>query len=492
MFGFLKKIRAFFSSELVVIVFLTLFAALLRFYKLSDIVVFNSEQGHNYLAIKNIVKTGKLPLLGPPTSHPWLSFGPIFYYLLLPIMLLTKFNPIAPTYIFTLIYTLIVPLNYFVIKKLFNSKTALLSSFFITLSPIWLHFSRAARFFCLVPPLFYLYILLLSNYLKNGKKIFLLGLLLGIILNFHLTALILIPSTITTLFFAGKNKRAKSSFLKWIAGLFLPFTTLFIHDLGNGLQMTKNFLLWIPYRIAGFSHLYPKNNLTLESFKQTISGFYQFIHLSFFPKTFPWQFGLSILLIISFLMLKVKKYKPKPVEIFFYHLGFWGIAALFVHTNPPLHYFLPLLSLPPIILSSFLTKKTYPFRSAIIIIALFFSIFNFGYFFSENWFYLPKNKVILKPHYIPYHLQVKIMKYIIKDSQGQSYSLSRIGPHDDFENSFADNYYYLGWYLGNQPKKEKQKLNYIIIEDLTKIPLKNKTNQKLIKFNSLTILKTEN
>ncbi len=493
-----KKLNVYF----ILILLITALAAFLRFYRLPSIMSFNAEQGDNYLAIKDFIENKKIPFIGPPTSHPWLHFGPLFYYLMTPVMLLANYTPLAPAYFFALIYTAMIPLNYIVVKRFFNKQTALLSSFFIAVSPIFIHFNRSARFFCLVPFLLYFYFWFLANYLEKDKNAFIMGLLLGIIINFHLTALVLIPATLSVFWFTKKNIKWK----KIILGFLIPLSPLLIYDVFNGFQMISKFVLWIPYRIAGFLHLYPKNNLTSASFTDTVGGFTSFLKLSFFPKTFPWQFSTSFYLLIlaGFLIIykrpftliyrNIKKiFKEKnSIQIFLLFLTAWSFVALFIHTSPPLHYFLPILPLPQIFLASWLLnfKLSATVKNRILgFIIIFLSLVSANFYFSKQWYYLPKNEVSLNPHYIPYSLQTKIMKIVVVDSGEKSYSLSRIGPYDHFENNFADNYYYIGWLLGKEPIKDKPGLKYTIIENLEKIPDTLNFNQTIVQINEIAILK---
>jgi len=476
--------------NLTLIILFTLLATFLHFYRLGQITIFNSEQGNNYLAIKDIIETKKVALVGPPTSHPWLYFGPLFYWLMTPILWLADFNPLGPAYFFSLIYTALVPLNFIVLKRFLDEKTALISSLLIAVSPIFAVFSLWARFFCLVPFLLYFYVWQLGNSLETGKNIFWVGFLLGISLNFHLAVLVLFPATITTFWLMHK----KINLAKFIAGLLLPLSPLLIFDLKNRFQMIGKFLLWIPYRVAGFAHLYPKNNLTLMTLKETVLGFYKFIHLSFFPENFPWQFSASFFLIVFyFLVLNRQLLRPKSFfGIFSANLFFWGTLALFIHSSPPIHYFLPLLPLPIIFIAFFLAnlkKPTEVVLAGSVLLTIF--ICSLRFYFSKDWFFQPVDKIKLQPHYVSYPLQRQIVRIILEDSKNRPFSVSRIGPYDEFSNNFADNYYYLFWWFGKFPTTPQEAVNqYTIIEDPLKIPNQPGPNRTLIKFSQVGILKT--
>src|SRR3972149_12163590 len=104
--------------------FIIITAIALRFFRIPQNLVFHGELGDNYLAIKNFWENGQIPLMGPPTSHPWLSFGPLFYWLFEPILILSNFNPVGMAYFIAATQVLLVIVNFFVIKKLFNKKIA--------------------------------------------------------------------------------------------------------------------------------------------------------------------------------------------------------------------------------------------------------------------------------------------------------------------------------------------------------------------------------
>ena len=119
----------------------------LRFYRIEEIMLFHGELGDNYLQIKNFIFQKKIPLIGPPTSHTWLFFGPLFYWIFGPILLLSGFDPRSGAYFSEIIGIFTVLLNFFMVSKLFNNKTALISSLLVAVSPIFIVMSRSSRLF---------------------------------------------------------------------------------------------------------------------------------------------------------------------------------------------------------------------------------------------------------------------------------------------------------------------------------------------------------
>lgn len=481
----LKEIlsKSFFWIILVLAIFL-------RFFRLEENFIFSGELGHNFLAIKSAFINRQIPLVGPPTSHPWLSFGPLFYWLFGPLLVLSSFNPLSAAYFGALIGILTIILNFLVTKKIFGEKVALFSSLLITISPLWNNFFRDARFFSLVLPLVYLFL-----WSVDKRKFFVVGLSLGVMLNFHYTALIFVPVVLSLMAIGNSKslvrmtpflqlqeilKRVQGDVVRFLTGILIPSLPLLLYDATNHSATMSNLLVWIPYRVAGFVGFYPKNTISLKVVQETLLSFYRFFSESFLPE----GNSLAPLLLIVLAIFVVKKIR-KPLILFWFA---WGMLALFVHGQPPIHYFLPLFPLPMIIFSLFLfdlwTKKLGQF--IVIGLLLTMVLVNFNFFFSDRWFFLPQEKIWPKTFYVPFKIQKEIVKTIVNDAAGRPYNLARVGPFDYFEEDFAQNYRYLAWWLGNEPVSEKVKLRYTIYEDQTKIP---QSPEKLIKLAEITVVK---
>jgi hypothetical protein len=148
-----------------------------------------------------------------------------------------------------------------------------------------------------------------------------------------------------------------------------------------------------------------------------------------------------------------------------------GYLALFLHGDPPKHYYLIIYPLPLILFASFLDFFSRKKWGLIISLSILFiiSFFNFKYYFSEKWFYLPQERVAADLSYVPMVLQEKVASFIVSDAQGKKFTLARVGPYDYFEADFALNYHYLLWRLGNEPVSDAN-LTYTIYEDVSALP----------------------
>lgn len=139
-----------------------------------------------------------------------------------------------------------------------------------------------------------------------------------------------------------------------------------------------------------------------------------------------------------------------------------SFLGLFIHGDPPSHYYLPLYPIPIIFLSSILsTLLRGGLRLLVIGIILIIAFNNFKYYFSDQWFYLLQDRIV--HNHVPYVLQVKAVEEIVKDANGRNFTLERVGPFDYFEGNYAQNYWYLFRLKGVTPYSDS-KLRYIIDE----------------------------
>lgn len=485
----LVEFFASFSKWHACLILVTLIGAFLRFYRIDENLVFHGELGHNYLAIKNFIIEHRLPLLGPPTSHPWLSFGPLYYWIFAPILVLGGYNPIAGAYFFALVGVLVIVLNYFVISKIFNDKLAVISSFLIAISPSFIQLTRGSRFFSLVILFFYLFFFfLIKAFKENSKHIFWAGFFLGVMLNFHLTPIVLIPTIFTTLFIY-REKVKSSDIIKGIGGFLLPNIPFLLYNALNNFVMLFKFTLWIPYRISGFVGLYPKNTVSLSILKSNLVSLYKFITFSFVQNYSIVGFFLfaAVLLFIFFKVKKILFGKENIAWVSTFLIFIWGYLGIFVHGTPPSHYYLPLYSLPILFLSEILTKLDDKKNGRIVVVAIIFliSLINLRFFFSNQYFNANQDRVSEgKP--VPYHMQQEVAENVVEDARDRPFTLSRVGPYDYFEGDYAQNYQYLMWFYGNEPVRETS-LKYTIYEDVKRLP--DVIDGKLFTVNNIVVLR---
>jgi hypothetical protein len=179
--------------------------------------------------------------------------------------------------------------------------------------------------------------------------------------------------------------------------------------------------------------------------------------------------ALLLLMIVVYVGIKtIKISKEKTNWLVLLTVFFVSYLGIFLHGNPPSHYYMPIFAFPVIFLSLLLVE-IWNKKGKYLVLALLalLTFTNFSYYFSERWFYQPKDQMV--GLLVPYHLQLKTVRSIIVDANWKEYSFSRVGPFDYYEGGYAQNYRYLMWWLGNEPV-ENAGPHYIIYEGIEYFP----------------------
>lgn len=443
----------------------------LRFYRINQTFGFQGELGDNLLTVKNAIIGREIPLLGPPTSHPWLYFGPLFYWILIPWLRIFSYNAVSISYLGAFAGFLGVCLNFIVIKKIVSKQVALISSFLISISPYFISFSRSGRFMFWESVLFYILIYYLYKIYKgNIKYLFHLGFTFGVMINFHLTPLVLvIPILIIIIPKLGSFKEISKNLVKGFIGFIIPTLPFLIYDYKNNFSMSIKLVLWIPYRFLGFLGLVNKNSLSLNVAKETLFSIFEF-----FASNLTYEVNLLgiilavIIVLYIFKNIKNSNFIWKVINYF----TLFTIISFFIHTNPPSHYFVPILPIPIIVISLFLSDFLEKYRKKIFVfIFLIVIVFVDMHFLFSEKFYFKKTDELGTDFSVPYEMQRDVVKAIIKDSGRGKFLLGRVGPYDYYQDNFSQNYQYLLWYYGNEPLKDA-KVGYIIYEGENNFPAK--------------------
>ncbi len=456
---------------------LLIVGAFLMFYRSQYTMSFDSELANVYLEIKNYITKGVIPLVGPSTSHPWLRFGPLYYWIMIPVFYIARYNPLTISYFMKIISLLIAVFNYYFIKKLLDRNTALISTLLIVISPTLIFLSNTSMLYSFVPILFYPFLYLFIKFKGSSFEYFLILFLFSIILNFHLSALVYLPFIIFFLIVKRRYFNLRKLLLSFTAFM-LPFITVIIYDSQQNFEMTKNFLLWIPYRLIGFLGIIPNNRVSTDVFNSNLYTFYKYITKLFvigsgYLNIFIFLiFVFSLVIVVKHIFLKrdlnTIVLNTQKVLVLILLFGYLGI---FIHGNPPEHYYLPLYPIPFILIAISVKYIGKLYRYVLLFSFILILINNISLLFSYRWFYIPifnYNK-----YHILYETQEKIVNFIIDDSHGMPISIRRTGINNQYQNEFAANYQYLLWMHGNEPVRvgnlevnqdEKPVYEYRIIE----------------------------
>ncbi|MBI5358328.1 hypothetical protein HZB69_01715 [Candidatus Amesbacteria bacterium] len=189
-----------------------------------QVIPYFDDIGWFYSAARNALLLGKFPLLGITSSIVWLHQGPLWTYMVIPAFWLSNFHPLSPVVFIIFINLFLFPNFYYLISKLFNKRTALLSIFLFALIPWWRTHSITPYHTSPIPLFEVIFLLSLIKH-----RDFLAGLFLGLLYQLHLLTFIFWPLLLLRL-----NKKSIFGFILGI----LPFII-------SGPTQTLGIFIWI-------------------------------------------------------------------------------------------------------------------------------------------------------------------------------------------------------------------------------------------------------
>lgn len=443
-----------------------LLGTFLRFYRLIPNLILNGEMGTDYMNVWNIIHGTRTFLIGPRTSHEWFFIPPISYWIYIALLFFGKYNPVVVNIFWAFVGSSAILVCYYYVKKLFDEKVALITSFLLAVSPTWIYYTRASRYNAPIGIIFFPYLYYLVKSIKdNGKSLGIPGFILGLSMSFFPSPFLLVPAAIVCFIFFKVKPRLKC-ILHLLIGFLIPNITFLIYEISNRFAITTQVLAWIPYRILGFLGLYHKNTVSTEVLSKNILSIYKFFEETFVPNSAAVSIIIFALIIIGSVVWFAKSLKDKNKEMAFI-LVFINLAVsylgLFVHGDPPPHYYLVIFPIP-LILAGYLLTKAFKRASVLILLTLLLGAFSIWNLAVTNWFYQDKPLNNYSESLPPYSVQLTAVNEILADSKGAEFSIARIGFYDQFENNFANNYIYLLTIRGAKINANAR-MRYTIVED---------------------------
>ncbi len=398
----IKKRGADFFLDKIAIGCLLLFAFLLRVFRLNQLLAFNYDQGRDALVIWDLVKNGKISLIGPMMADTGIFRGPWYYWLITPFYFLGNGNPFWPAIFLILISVIAI----FVVYKLGGIKPAILAT-------ISVYLINAARWLSDPTPTLLVSVLLIwSLYQYLNKKNWAMPLicfLVGLALNFSAAAEIFyIPALIIIFFIYKKLLPELKIVLFSFVSFFVTFIPQIIFELRHPGVQSGAFL----------NFLFKQNSFTL-SFWEILTKrlpFYYNLFASKFWINGGLVFAPFFILFIILLIFNWKKYwlDPKFKILFIFSL-IPLIGTLFFNgtSGNVYEYYFTGYFLIWIMLVAYVFKNNYLF----FIFATIAVIMNLiGY---KELYFEPIND----PKQISYLNQLKAIGWINKDSQGKEFNV---------------------------------------------------------------------
>ncbi len=419
-------------------------ALFLRAYKISSNYYFSGELGKEMLFIRQFAVNREIPLVGMATSHEWLSYGPLYYWIMIPIYILFTGNPFILFWVALAAALIGLVLNYAIVGKIAGQKVAVVSTLIQVVSPLLIWQTRLGKlhvFFWILMPLF----MLLTYYLWNGKKKWVLpaGILFGLLFSFHFSQIPLL-GVVALVFLIKKNFYGVYDWIKFGIGVIIPNSTFIWQD--------RNLALWLPYRVFNIENKNPGG---------TIAALNEYFGKNIFWDSRLWVFGLIIFIGIFVHYIYKNRKKLSKEFLPFYLVSSIGLmlTANILHGSPPAHYFLPVFTITPILLAIYVGRiKLWP---AILVAVTAVNLFAFA---ADPYFYRSFSGNIAGKDFVSFETQKQIASFIVASSDGKDVSVKRIGPFDYFPENYSQNYKYLIFYEGGKVTDNSGNI-YTIVEN---------------------------
>lgn len=237
------------------LLFLTLLYFFLRLYNLENNVNYSDEQGQFLLETFKIWRNKNLTLIGPPTSFSFQGRrffqGPAIYYLLLPVMILGRWQPLAGSYLIIALNLVGLWLIYFSARKLFGELAGLIAAFGFAVFPETVYYTKFVWNPNFLPAISSVLLALLVGLgsFKPFLRIFLIGFFLGFGLQFHFQMVPLIIIILIFLLLRNKKRRLNTLFLA-LLGLGLGYFPIVLFEVRNNFYNLKT--IWFVLKGGGF------------------------------------------------------------------------------------------------------------------------------------------------------------------------------------------------------------------------------------------------
>jgi hypothetical protein len=287
-------------------------------FEINKSLIFHSDFARDLFNILKISQ-GNHTLLGPKLSFGGLYPASYYFYLFVPVFLLSGFNIMSIVYFNAFLFALSISYFFINASKKFSLWKSAIASFVIAFIPIFLFASRSPS----VSNTYLAFLLMLLTYIYFNKieysfVLIFLGLMFGIIINFGFISFLILLPVYLMIFKKLKNKIFSFYFL---LGVILSFLPLLVFELKNNFIMTKNtffdksYLSWIEnkniiYSVSGKKNIienffFMSNKLTQLILINPLIVLITFGMLQFYDKNIKRNIFLILNSLLALIILAV-------------------------------------------------------------------------------------------------------------------------------------------------------------------------------------------
>jgi len=456
-FGF-RKIKEWIRKnkfEFFLLLLILLLASFLRLWRIYDFAVFLGDEGRDALVVKKMIVEHRFTLLGPMTSVGNMYLGPVYYYMMIIPLWLTRLDPVGPAMMVAIIGVLTVLLIYLTGRDFFDKLVGLTAALLYAVSPLVISHTRSSWNPNPMPFFALLAIYSLFKAIKNQDRrwLMVLGLSLGITTQLHYMSLILIGSIFLFLLILRPKFSLKDYFLLFISFV-LVLVPQILFELRHDFVISKSIITFLKER-----------EVSPDSFSKLLACAF-----SLYKRLFTSLIGLknrflgNLLALFSgalgfFILVKEREFLKKNLGLTI--LFFWitlGVLELgFYRGDIHDHYFgflfpAPFLLFSSMICFSFRSKIGLPIGSMIVFFLFLINLRQTPFFAKENpGYHIRKAK--------------EVARLIANDADNQKFNLIWISPVHDY---LAMNYRYFLDIFG-KPARDKTEFTdieflYVIME----------------------------
>ena len=314
-----------------IVVFLSIFAlfVFLRFYQIEERNQFHIDQVNDAWTVKNFIVDGKVPFLGTPARlNSGIFMGPFYYYYLSGFYYLTNLDPVAAEISSGVAGLITILTIFYVSKKLFSTKFALIAMVLYTVSYAAIIADRipwTVNF--LVPVSILMFYALYKVITGSEKHLLLLGGMLGLSFHVHFTSIFYLLIILLSLPFfpfrsrapPGRSPRTRKS-LKYFAYGIIAFLVIMFPSIIH-MAINRGGGDLISYLGIFYHGIHLRRVMQLTS-----DAFIQFEQILFFPQLKILGFFLLPLFIVVFLKEKLNLDRL----LFVYLAVLWFLVPWFV------------------------------------------------------------------------------------------------------------------------------------------------------------------
>ena len=417
-----------------------------RFWWYPQNVYFGYDQARDATISQEIYKNKDIKIIGPSAGQEGLFHGPLYWYLLGPLYLVSHGNPAFVSGIISVLNALGVFLIFFLAKQFFDDKVSLIASFLYAISfsmtQYALYFANPAPAILTIMLYFLGWALVIFKKKPVGWVIMGFGLGLSIQFEFFLIYLISTFPVIFLIYFKDIKREFNLKFFTLgLLSLLISLSTFILAEIKYGFRTTKVLMGTFLHQAS-----IPDLRLASSTFWERLgTEIYYDAKVIFFKM--PELFSLSLILLIVFALFK---YKNSRKLFIFFSIWIFSNLLLDIFRPPQLYYVGIGLSIPIFLIFSFYLEKLRQKSKLIFMVAtVLFILINIKLMVKYNpsgpvdSLYVQKGELLL--------YEKEVINQIYDDANGQKFTVNALTMPYKIKTTWA---YLFNWY-------GKQKYGYI-------------------------------